>query len=75
MTEITGKQVIAAVLIIIIGPFQKKPVVIGGNTVGIYLQVRVNQGPAGRRQMILGDGHVYGLGVVIDNPGKIPAAV
>ena len=49
--------------------------VIGGNTVGIYLQVRVNQGAAGRRQMILGDGHVYGLRIVIDNPGKIPAAV
>ena len=56
-------------LIIIIGPFQQKPVVIGCNTVGIYLQVRVNQGPAGRRQMILGDGHVYGLGIERDNPG------
>lgn len=75
MIDEPGKQVIAAVLIISINAFQQNPMVVGRNPVGIYLQVRMDQGTAGRRQVILGDGHVDGLRIMFDDPGQIPAAV
>ena len=75
MIQITGKQILAALLIKFIGFMQQKTMVISRDPVGIDLQVWVNQRPARWRQVVLGDGHVYGLRIVLKYFFQIPAAI
>ncbi len=48
---------------------------VGGHRVGLKLQVGMQQGPAGGRQVVLGDRHINAGGVLFQDAQEVIAAV
>ncbi len=65
MRQVTGKQILTVLPVEASGLLQQKAMVISGNPIGVDLQMGMQQRSAGRRQMVLGDGHIYCLRVVM----------